>query len=223
MCLVYQAGETFSGQEMNSQEKTARKFRSELVPRPRGAGPLILPPGFRSNGQVELEIGCGVGMRPIRYALAQPERYLIAIEHTRQRFAKFRSRLDHHPPIPNLLPLHADAVEWVAHCLGNQKLSRIWILYPNPNPKAASKRWIRMPFFQCLLESLAPEGEIVFSTNEEWYIREVKHHAIGQWGLSIVNELAFDGATAPAGYPRTHFEKKYLERGQRCFEVTLSR
>lgn len=196
-----------------------RPFRAETVRPPRDFAGFEIPEAFR-GAPLDLEIGCGVGLHPIRYARANPDRYLVAIERTREKFEKFRRRLAKHLPLANLHPVHADAVAWVTHALRPASVSRIWLLYPNPSPQAASERWIRMPFFGRLVEVLRPEGEIRIVTNSEAYAREVERHARADWGLRASDES--HRAPKLPEY-RTHFEKKYLERGERIREWRLAR
>src|SRR5689334_22652665 len=116
-----------------------RPFRAEALGAPTDLGEFQLPQGK----PLDVEIGCGVGLHPIRYALANPERNLIAIEHTREKFASFRQRYEGNGHPANLFPIHADAIRWVTHALPPGSVSKFLLLYPNPEPKATNKRWIR--------------------------------------------------------------------------------
>jgi tRNA G46 methylase TrmB len=178
-----------------------------------------------SGMPLDLEIGCGAGWHPIRYAQKNPERFLVAVEHTHNRFASFERRLSRHPSVTNLKAVHANAVAWVTHALERESVDRVFFLYPNPYPKSSdlNKRWYGMPFMQRVIDVLKPGGEIVFSTNEAFYSSEAKQFMTRQWGLKQVENLEFSKETAPAGYPRTHFEKKYLERGERCFQLRFAK
>lgn len=171
-----------------------------------------------SRAPVDLEIGCGVGWHPIQYARNHPERRLIAIEHTRAKFDRFASRLETHPELGNLLAVHADAIRWVAHRLPPESIERVFFLYPNPEPKAPNRRWLRSPFMHCLLPKIKPGGEIILATNEKSYIDEARDWAANAWHLQEVRARSFT-----EGSPRTHFEKKYLTRGQTCFDVKWSK
>jgi tRNA G46 methylase TrmB len=173
-----------------------------------------------SRTPVDLEIGCGTGWRPIRYAKENPGRKLVAIEHTREKFQKFEGRLARHPELKNLVAIHADAVAWVTHALLPQSISRCFFFYPNPEPKAASRRWIRRPFFAELLRKMKMGGEILFVTNEEFYAREVKAYAENIWKLETILDRRFTQGEQEA---RTHFEKKYLLRGESCYELGLKK
>jgi tRNA (guanine-N7-)-methyltransferase len=199
-----------------------RAFQAEKILKPKDALPFRLAEHFGPETPVDLEIGCGVGWHPIRYALENPKRFLIAVEHTREKFEKFKNRFETHGKPKNLLPVHANAVAWVTHCLPANSISRCLILYPNPNPKNPSQRWIRMPFMSQLIETLRKDGEIVFASNLESYADEIVKHA-KDWNLQVAASRKLGEKSGEKIEPRTHFEKKYLARGETCFEISLKR
>jgi tRNA G46 methylase TrmB len=145
---------------------------------------------------------------------------LIAIEHTRERFAKFARRLAHHEPLSNLRAVHANAISWIAHCVPPESVDRYWLLYPNPYPKARQRnqRWHAMPFARHLISTLKPGGELVLATNEGFYADEAER----DWALAGLTFVS-RGLVSRDVPPRTHFERKYLERSQDCHELVFSR
>lgn len=195
-----------------------REFRPERIPVPTGAGvqkaKTRLQRAAAEGIPVDLEIGCGVGLHPILYAKANPGRLLIAIERTTEKFEKFSRRLERHPEITNLVAVHADAVAWATHFAPSGALDRVFILYPNPYPKNPQARWIRMPFFKTLLEKTRPGGEIELRTNLSDYAGEIRRYA-PHWGISNIQETSVEQG-------ETHFERKYLERGETCTRIVLS-
>ncbi len=170
-----------------------------------------------ANSPLDIEIGCGTGWHPIRYSMGNPERRVIAFEHTRAKFERFANRLKHHPPIENLYPVHGEAVRWITHALLPETVDRYFILYPNPEPKAPNKRWMRSSAMHRLLQTLKTGGEIIMATNEDWYAREALEWAENAWKLELVSERKLGMADLPRA--RTHFEKKYLARGETCFDL----
>ena len=80
-----------------------------------------------------------------------------------------------------------------------------------------------MPFMSRLLEVLKPRGELLLVTNERFYFEEAQEYLSEKWGLRLDEKLAFTASTAPGGRPRTHFEKKYLSRGETCFQIRASK
>lgn len=164
----------------------------------------------------DLEIGCGVGWHPIQYSKENPKRHLIAIEHTANKFKSFEQRVRQHH-LPNLTPVHANAISWITQEVPTESLDRIFLLYPNPNPKNPAQRWFRMPFFDFLISRLKSKGEILFATNEGFYAKEAKDYALNRWGLGLNKEEQLTQRSHPNYRPRTHFEKKYFLRGETCF------
>lgn len=190
-----------------------RKFNEKkLKPPPRAPQwPLV------NAKAVEIEIGAGEGRFAETLAQQNPQTHFIAIEHTAERFSKFKRRIDL-KTFKNLTLIHADAVAWVTAYVKPHSIDRIWIMYPNPNPKNLAKRWFRMPFFSKLVEGLKRSGEVILATNEENYMNEAMLFAADAWGLTLESAIKFKGDEAQAK-ARTLFEKKYLERGQICFET----
>ncbi|PJB52359.1 MAG: SAM-dependent methyltransferase, partial [Bdellovibrio sp. CG_4_9_14_3_um_filter_39_7] len=132
-----------------------------------------------------------------------------------EKFKKFERRFEKHQLL-NLLPIHANAISWVTTHLNEECLDRIFLLYPNPNPKDRAKRWICMPFMKQLLSCLKKNGQLIFASNEIFYIEEVMEYALHFWKLELVKNERVELA-------RTHFEKKYLQRGETCTEIILKK
>ncbi len=184
---------------------------------------------------VTLEIGCGVGLHPIQACLKNPQHFRVAIEHTSEKFARFWSRVESHrkagKTLENLLPLHANAIEWVVRRTPDDRpvLGQIDLMYPNPNwkPKLASQRWMRMPFMGRLLQSLHGSGTLRLCTNVREYAEEAREWGEKEWNLWCSDWRTYTRETLPSGYEalggRTHFEIKYLASGQTCFELVFQK
>jgi tRNA G46 methylase TrmB len=208
-----------------SSPVAVRTFRADRVPVPvevaTRLAALQLSQAIARGRPIDLEIGCGVGWHPIRYARENPNRTLVAIERTAEKFAKFRERLANHPELTNLIAVHADAVAWVTHFAPGAVFDRVFLLYPNPNPKNPAARWIRMPFFGRLLESLKPEGEIEIRTNLPDYADEVREYGPKCWPVVLNGERRLDPEKIRLADAATHFERKYLARGEPCYAIRM--
>lgn len=187
---------------------TLREFKINLVPK---VGPVVKPPFEPTH--FDIEIGAGVGLFALNYSLKNPDRYLVAIEKTKNKFSKFKRRFDNHTRI-NLIPIHANAIFWISHQVTAKSVDRYFILYPNPCPKDPQKRFFRTPFMSWLIETLKPGGQIILASNEEFYIDEARKQG-KSWGLKLINDEIYTGP------PRTHFEKKYLMRGEICWNLVF--
>lgn len=199
---------------MDNEIKSIREFRTDEIPLP--SNPLP----FCSSSRMSLEIGAGAGLHAVSFAKNNPDFHHIAIERTTEKFNKMNGRASSHQ-LNNLSVFQDDAINWVAHNCNNVVFEKIFILYPNPYPKNHSARWIRMPFFKKLLECMDENSEIIFATNESFYINEVDLYAENHWGLKSASKKRINKDLLPEDYhPLTHFEKKYLERGQDCYHYT---
>lgn len=117
----------------------------------------------------------------------------------------------------NLQPIHADALPWVVHALFPAQVEQFFILYPNPEPHNPAQRWLNMPFFEFLLSRLKTGGQITLASNIPDYIEEAQQQLIEVWKLPFVKEAI------PADSARTHFEIKYLERGELCQQLIITK
>lgn len=186
-----------------------RGFSLEKIPKPKNFAPL----SWRADLPLDIEIGCGVGFHPIAYAKAHPERQLIAFERT-EKFFSFERRWKNHPDIKNIIPVHGDAVAWISHLFKAEEIDRYFILYPNPYPKKKQEnlRFPFMPFFSYLVLTLKTGGSIEFATNSASYGKDIENR-MPAYGLTLREKREIAGTERP----RTHFEKKYLLRGERCW------
>lgn len=169
--------------------------------------------------RLAIEIGSGVGWHAIQYSKAHPDTMMVAIEKTANKFEKLDRRRKNHPELTNLFPVHSNAINWISAYVGSASVDEYFILYPNPYPKDPQKRWFGMPFMSYLIETLKPGGQLTLATNIESYYLEAKKYNDGQWGLKII----LDSIVSKTEKPRTHFEKKYLERGEACYNLVFQK
>jgi tRNA G46 methylase TrmB len=188
-----------------------RTFDSNSVPKP----PLTFKFSHLEGKSVDLEIGAGQGLHSIRHCAQHPERTLLAVEKTSTRFTQLERRWRDHGSPSNLIPIHADAAAFVTHFLPNNSLDHVFLLYPNPYPKKkqSNLRWHNRPFLSLLLHKMKTGAGLTLATNLEWYALEAKVQFQRHWGLELL-------ALSPVEHvPRTHFEKKYLARGEKCWNL----
>lgn len=200
-----------------------KTFRPEKVPVPSfpGWSELSIP----GAPPTDIEIGTGVGWHAIQYGQKHPDRRLVAIEHTTEKFEKFRRRLENHPALTNVHAVHANAVHWITHFVASESIEKIITLFPNPYPKASqsNKRWHRMPFLERLVDSLKIGGTWTLATNEDYYWREAVEVLRSHPRLQLIEMLAYSQNSPPPWSPRSHFEKKYLQRGETCTQLVFRR
>ncbi len=189
-----------------------RNFRVSDIPKPDiNLTEFSLPEKF------VLEIGAGTGDFAIQYAKNNQKQIIVAIEKTKEKFRKFADKLDGLEVKKNILPVHANAINFVVHFVKPQTITKCYINYPNPYPKAsqANKRFHNMPFIEYLKICLVDGGQIEFATNIESMAEEAKDKFVKTWGFRLVNEFVL----VDPGLARTAFEKKYLDRGEACYRL----
>lgn len=186
-----------------------RQFQAQRMHAPRDFQSI-------SSEPVCVEIGAGKGKHALLFTQTNPNSKLIAIERTREKFLAMQKQhaLEGQP---NLQTVHADALPWIVHALYPAQVEQFFILYPNPEPHNPAQRWLNMPFFEFLLSRLKTGGTITLASNIPEYIEEAEQQVQNLWKLPFVKEvIGRDSA-------RTHFEIKYLERGELCQQLIISK
>lgn len=195
-----------------------RLFQANKIPKPRVTLPRDIP------FPLDIEIGSGVGKHAIDYAFKNPGRFLVAIDKSLVRHQKMLDRLIEKKN-PNLIPVRENAVWFVTHEIQKNSVENYFFLYPNPYPKKrqGNKRWHRMPFMQHVVETLKVNGKIHVATNMKFFAEEAEEYLRNVWKLCLVDKKSYQGLEQIPFPPRTHFEKKYLERGQTCWNLVFQK
>ncbi|WP_180157065.1 DUF938 domain-containing protein [Acinetobacter sp. YH12045] len=186
-----------------------RQFQAQRMRAPRDFQPIDSTP-------ICVEIGAGKGKHALLFSANHPEFQLIAVERTREKFVAMQKQHKIEGQ-QNLSPVHADAIPWVVHALHPAQVQQFFILYPNPEPHNPAQRWLNMPFFEFLLSRLQPGGQITLASNIPEYIEEAQQQLIDVWKLPFVKERIAETSA------RTHFEIKYLERGELCQQLIITK
>ena len=186
-----------------------RQFQAQRMHAPRDFQTI-------SNEPICVEIGAGKGKHALLFSGQNPNKKLIAVERTREKFLAMQKQHGVEGQ-SNFQPVHADALPWVVHALFPAQIEQFFILYPNPEPHNPAQRWLNMPFFEFLISRLQEGGTITLASNIPEYIEEAQKQLIDVWKLPFVKEVI------PATSARTHFEIKYLERGELCQQLIITK
>ncbi|AOA57220.1 class I SAM-dependent methyltransferase [Acinetobacter larvae] len=186
--------------------------------RPFQAQRIHAPRDFQSipNQPICLEIGAGKGKHACAFAAQHPTQLLYAVERTREKFMAMQKQ-QQLLAADNLQLVHADAIAWTVHAVQPQQLQQVFILYPNPEPHNAAQRWLNMPFFEFLLSRMAAHATLTLASNISSYIDEAEQQLIDLWKLPYQRETVAQDAA------RTHFEVKYLARGEVCEQLVIQK
>ena len=186
-----------------------RQFQAQRMHAPRDFQTI-------ANEPICVEIGAGKGKHALLFSGQNPNKKLIAVERTREKFLAMQKQHGVEGQ-SNFQPVHADALPWVVHGLFPAQVEQFFILYPNPEPHNPAQRWLNMPFFEFLISRLQEGGTITLASNIPEYIEEAQKQLIDVWKLPFVKEVI------PATSARTHFEIKYLERGELCQQLIITK
>ncbi len=187
----------------------------ELLPRVAvpETGPLDAATLFGDDRPLHLEIGFGAGEHLAGQAAAHPRSGFIgcepflngvvgALNHIRDE------RLDN-------VRLHmGDALE-VVERLPDASLERVYLLHPDPWPKArhAKRRMMNHGPLDAIAARLKPGGEFRLGTDDPTYCR---------WSMMVMNQrrdfawqaqTSADFRTRPADWPETRYERKARRQG----------
>lgn len=184
-----------------------RQFQAQRMQAPRDFQTI-------ENLPVCVEIGAGKGKHAVLFSQQQPQSTLYAIERTREKFEAMQKQ-HQLADLNNLCPVHADALPWITHALYPAQVEQFFILYPNPEPHNPAQRWVNMPFFEFILSRLQFGGQITLASNIPEYIEEAEQQLKDIW------KLPYEKQVITSDSARTHFEVKYLERGELCQQLII--
>ena len=198
--------------ELSHQQE--RAFQPQRLSAPRD---FVMPDAaLKPKSSLVLEIGAGKGKHALSFAMQNPDKHLIAIERTRNKFEAFK-KLAAQQNSANLTAIHADAIAWIVHAIAPNSIDSIYILYPNPEQHNPNQQWLNMPFFEFLLSRLQVDGEIILATNIETYMDNAEQQANKVWCLPNTRSQVASSSQ------RTHFEVKYLARQETCWELSMKK
>lgn len=198
--------------ELSHQQE--RAFQPQRLSAPRD---FVMPDAaLKPKSSLVLEIGAGKGKHALSFAMQNPDKHLIAIERTRNKFEAFE-KLAAQQNSANLTTIHADAIAWIVHAIAPNSIDSIYILYPNPEQHNPNQQWLNMPFFEFLLSRLQVGGEIILATNIETYMDNAEQQANEVWCLPNTRSQVASSSQ------RTHFEVKYLARQETCWELSMKK
>jgi tRNA G46 methylase TrmB len=158
--------------------------------------------------------GCGTGMSTRKIAAAYPDSQVIGIDQSAHRLAR-AGAIEFPCRERNIIWLRAElATFWFLARQAGWTLSRHYLLYPNPWPKASHlrRRWHAHPVFPTLLEL---GGVLEMRCNWRVYAQEFAAALAQVCGLDVsVKDVPCHGITSA-------FETKYRASGMPLYQVQV--
>jgi tRNA (guanine-N7-)-methyltransferase len=172
---------------------------------------------FRNNNPIVLELGCGHGEYTVGLAQRYPEKNFIGIDIKGARMwagAK-QAHLQH---LDNVAFLRI-SIEFLPVFFAADEVDEIWITFPDPQMKKATKRLTSTFFMQRYLKLLRNGGLINLKTDSPFlytYTRAMLQEnacTILADTADLYSEDMQDPQLQNAGALKTHYERQWLDRG----------
>ena len=176
-------------------------------------GPLTAASLFGEDRPLEFEIGFGSGEHLAGQARARPDNGFIGCEPFLNGVVGALTHIAA-DGLANVRLHMGDALD-VLERLPDAALERVYLLHPDPWPKArhAKRRMINHGPLDLIAAKLKPGGEFRLGTDDPTYCR---------WAMMIMNQRrdfewlaqsAADFLTRPADWPETRYEAKARRKG----------
>ena len=174
---------------------------------PLGVDPRTLRP---EASELWLEIGFGGGEHMAEQAARHPHVLLLGAEPIVNGVASAVRHL-HERGLQNVRLHQGDARDLLAG-LPDASLSRVFILFPDPWPKARhnKRRLLQPAFIESLARVMAPGAGLRFATDWRDYAAWTLERMVKSSAFNWTAESAADWRTPPADHVTTRYEEKRL-------------
>lgn len=184
---------------------------------PDGGFPILDPGTLFSAGPAEvwLEVGFGGGEHLAFQAENNPEVGIIGCEPFVNGMAKLLARIEERA-LANVRVFSTDAALLLER-LAPGSLSRIFILYPDPWPKARhnKRRFISQANLDLIARALKPGGQLRFVSDIDDYVEWTLGHVARHGGFSGPDGGPEDWLKPPVDWFGTRYEAKAIREGRR--------
>jgi tRNA (guanine-N7-)-methyltransferase len=176
-------------------------------------GPLSAATLFGSDRPLEFEIGFGSGEHLAWQAAQRPASGFIGCEPFLNGVVGALSKIDE-DELGNVRLHMGDALD-VLDRLPNAALDRLYLLHPDPWPKArhAKRRMVNPGPLDLVAAKLKPGGEFRLGTDDPVYCRWSMMVMNGRRDFEWLATSAADFLQRPADWPQTRYEAKARRKG----------
>lgn len=170
--------------------------------------------GGRTPTELWLEIGFGAGEHLCAQADVHPEAGIIGCEPFVQGMAKALARIENRG-LTNVRLFDGDARHLLTW-LPCASLSRIFLLFPDPWPKARhhKRRFVQQETLTEFARLLPPGGEFRFASDIPGYVRWTLEHVLRHGAFEWTAERPADWRSRPPDWPPTRYEQKAIAEGR---------
>lgn len=168
---------------------------------------------FKNENPIVLELGCGKGEYTVGLAEMFPHKNFIGIDIKGARMHKGASIVEE-KKIPNAAFLRT-RIEFIESFFKENEISEIWLTFPDPQMKKATKRLTSTFFLKRYANFLKPNGILHLKTDSNFlytYTNElIKINNLPC--LANETDLYNNGYTDEILTLKTHYEKQWLKKG----------
>ncbi len=176
-------------------------------------GALTAASLFGSDRPLELEIGFGGGEHLAAQAAMRPSHGFIGCEPFLNGVVSALNHIEQRG-LDNVRLHMGDAIN-VLERLPEASLDRVYLLHPDPWPKArhAKRRFMNPGPIALIASRLKPGGEFRFGTDHPVYLRWALMQMAGHPAFDWSVETSADWQQRPADWPETRYEAKARAQG----------
>ena len=176
-------------------------------------GPLDAVALFGNDRPLELEIGFGGGEHLAGQAAMRPDTGFIGCEPFLNGVVSALGHIQDQK-LDNIRLHMGDALDVLTR-LPDASLERVYLLHPDPWPKArhAKRRFMNTGPVDMIAAKLKPGGEFRFGTDHPVYVAHAMMVMHGRCDFEWQVERAQDFLTSPADWPETRYERKARRLG----------
>jgi tRNA (guanine-N7-)-methyltransferase len=177
------------------------------------AGPLHAPTLFGDARPLHVEIGFGAGEHLAGQAAARPDHGFIGCEPFLNGMVGALNHIEANG-FTNIRLYMGDALDVLAR-LPDASLERVYLLHPDPWPKArhAKRRMMNPGPLDLIAAKLKPGGEFRFGTDHPIYVRWAMMQMNARRDFLWTAQSSHDFLTRPADWPETRYERKARRLG----------
>ena len=174
---------------------------------------------FHNSNPIVLELGCGRGEYTVGLAQQNPDKNYIGVDIKGARMWAGAKQAEL-AGMTNVAFLRTN-IEMLSHFFAENEVDEIWITFPDPQMKKATKRLTSTYFMARYRQLLAPNGVIHLKTDSP-FLYTYTQAMVKENGYPILadtNDLYGDGQWAmgngleEARALQTHYEHQWLDRG----------
>ena len=176
---------------------------------------------FGRDAPLVVEVGSGMGETTAAIAAAHPDTNYVAIEVHLPGVGALLKKIEA-MGLSNLRVIRHDAIEVLAHMIGDGSLAGLHLFFPDPWPKKRHhKRRILQPAFAALVARKLAQGG-VFHAATDW--PEYAEHMLAVLSAEpLLENTAETYAPRPASRPLTKFENRGVKLGHEVRDLLFRR